>query len=181
MAFCLYWMPDLDGDGIPEVIGGSGYSFNHIYVFKGQNGSIIWDREMSGAVESIYFINSIDLNTSAEVLVGTRDGWIQVLSGGPGPTSVRERETFREPRIAISPNPARNSVILSGIPAHQPLEVALYDAAGRKLKELILKPVGGKAAVELLDSGGHSLPNGIYFLEIRGKGIHRTERIGVLR
>ncbi len=181
MAFCLYWMPDLDGDGIPEVIGGSGYSFNHIYVFKGQNGNIIWDREMSGAVESIYFINSIDLNTSAEVLVGTRDGWIQVLSGGPGPTSVRERETFREPRIAISPNPARNSVILSGIPAHQPLEVALYDAAGRKLKELILKPVGGKAAVELLDSGGHSLPNGIYFLEIRGKGIHRTERIGVLR
>jgi len=181
MAFGLYWMPDLDGDGIPEVIGGSGYTFNHIYVFKGQNGNIIWDREMSGAVESIYFINSIDLNTSADVLVGTRDGWIQVLSGGPGPTSVEEMETNMESRVCILPNPTRNSVILSGIPADLPLKVALYDATGRKLNGLILRPTGGNVAVELLDSNGRPLSNGIYFLEIRGKGFHRAERISILR
>jgi len=181
MAFSLYWIPDLDGDGVSEVIGGSGYSHNHIYVFKGQNGNVLWDKEMSGAVESIYFINSIDLNTSADVLVGTRDGWIKVLSGGPGPTFVEETEMERQFRIEISPNPARNSVILRGIPHDLPVKVALYDASGRKLNELSLRSSGGSLPVELRDFGGRPLPNGVYFVEITGKGIRRTEQISVLR
>jgi hypothetical protein len=75
-------MQDVTGDGIQDVVGGSGFSDNRAYLMDGSSGDTLWSYPSNGAVESVCSIESMDADKGAEVLFGARNGRSYCISGG---------------------------------------------------------------------------------------------------
>ena len=62
----------------------------------------------------------------------------------------------------------------------QRVDLALYDALGRRVRTLYAGPVEANVRFELqLD--GRSLPNGLYLVRFAGDGFSTTRRVTLLR
>jgi hypothetical protein len=90
MNFTVSPISDLNGDGLEEVIGGSGFSNNWVYCIGGTDGNILWSIPNNGATESVWFIQDIDGNGYDDVLSGSRNGLIMVISGGDPSLGISE-------------------------------------------------------------------------------------------
>jgi hypothetical protein len=88
--------------------------------------------------------------------------------------------------LAAYPNPAGGPVhILYRIPFEQPVDLAVYDASGRKIRSLVSgrEPVGVRTvAWDRRDEAGRDVAAGTYFARlISGDGFQATERITIIR
>jgi hypothetical protein len=88
MNFCMEGMRDITGDGVNDVVGGSGFTYNRVYCMDGTSGDTLWTYPSNGAVESVYWIESLDADKQADVLFGSRDGTSFCISGGRHPGCV---------------------------------------------------------------------------------------------
>jgi len=160
----------------------------------------------SGALDPAYPVNGLAICALPGLqhepsIVGTADGgaivtWedtrdglndiyaLQVLAAGtldvPGPTAP-PGVVFARP----SPNPARGAVSLRfTLPSAATVTLAIYDASGRRVRELGsgAQPAGNHViAWDLRDEAGRAVGAGLYFARLRTEGHQLTQRILALR
>lgn len=87
-------IPDITGDGINDVIGGTGYSINRVVLLNGSNGNEVWSIIQASAVEAVYPIKDIDRNGRHDILAGLRDGNILLIADG-GSVDIKEESVVK--------------------------------------------------------------------------------------
>lgn len=91
------------------------------------------------------------------------------------------------PGLALSaaPNPSREAMTIRFIlPAPGPVELGIYDLAGRFERRLLRAPLAAGPHEIRWDgkgAGGHPAAPGVYFLRIRSGGAEAVRRVAVLR
>jgi hypothetical protein len=184
MAFATSRVPDLSGDGLDDVIGGSGYNVNRVSVMEGTSGDTLWMRSTAGPVETVSYIESIDGDASPEILVGTRSGEILCLAGGEGVAGAPdggERVSAESLRVWNEPNPfeAMTSVrYRMARPAR--VSLTIYDVRGRRVKKLTdgLAAAGENSVKwDGCDESGRPVNAGIYFACLKREGETATRKI----
>ena len=131
----------------------------------------------AGAVGSWYKLSAIDAH-------GNESGFAVLGPGGtldaPGGLIPREL-TLERP----APNPASGPTTLRYTLARDALvSLAIYDAAGRRLREVTsgAQPAGPHTVVwDLHDDSGHAVAAGIYFVRLDAEGRRLTQRFATLR
>jgi hypothetical protein len=188
MGFAASPVPDLSGDGLEDVVGGSGYNVNRVRVMEGSSGDTLWMRATVGPVETVSFIPSIDGDSSPEILAGTRDGEIYCYAGGSGLAGLGDSEV--EVAVGSSglwnhPNPfSPMTTIHYQMAREAEVTVAIFDVRGRRVKTLVTGPgTPGLYSVTWngRDDTGSPVAAGIYFavLEIGGEVV--SKKITLLR
>jgi hypothetical protein len=188
MAFATSPAPDLDGDGLEDVIGGSGYNANRVRVMSGTTGDSLWMRPTAGAVETVHYIESIDGDASPEVLVGTRSGEILCLAGGGGLAGViteDDRVAGQGVRLWNHPNPTSATTLISyRLGQARAVNLAIFDVAGRHIATLVEGDVSaGLHAVtwDGCDTLGRPASTGLYFARLRAGDEIISRKIMLLR
>jgi len=74
-VYALDWIPDVTGDGIPEIVFGCGSDNNNAYCIDGAAGTMVWKFQAPDAVESVATIGDVNGNGTYDVLVGTGDAY----------------------------------------------------------------------------------------------------------
>ncbi|MFH1312225.1 MAG: choice-of-anchor D domain-containing protein [Candidatus Eisenbacteria bacterium] len=186
MAFATSRVPDLSGDGLEDVIGGSGYNVNRVVVMEGTSGDTLWMRSTAGPVETVSFIESIDGDSSSEILVGTRSGEILCLAGGGGVAGVidaGEHVAYQPVRVWNEPNPfGAETSIRYRMGRSGRATLAVFDVRGRCVKTLINGPVtAGESSItwDGCNESGTPVNAGIYFVCLK-RGAETTTRKIVL-
>ncbi|MCK4548348.1 MAG: choice-of-anchor D domain-containing protein [Candidatus Eisenbacteria sp.] len=172
-AFATSGVPDLSGNGLEDVIGGSGYNVNRVTIMEGSSGDTVWTRYTAGPVETVSPFKNIDWDPSAEVLVGTRAGEILCLAGGGAVTDVVASEDIdraRSIRMRIYPNPFNPvTTIAFNVPLEGKTTLAIFDVRGRCVKTLIDGAITAGEHSAVWDgrnrSGVASAP-GVYFARL---------------
>ncbi len=82
---------------------------------------------------------------------------------------------------ALAPNPSRGLVRLAiALPSAAPVEAAIFDASGRRVRRLFTGPAGPgdlPLAWDGCDARGRRVASGVYFLRASAKGATATGRI----
>lgn len=167
MVFSAVPMPDFSGDGIQEIIVGTGYNVNKVAVYEGAEGNLLWSANTNGPVEAVYWIPSIDNNETPDVVIGTRYGTIAAYSNGSG-WSVNENQNQKVPfSITVKPTVTNGPVRLniSGF-THGNFLINVYDISGRKVKGWNFTSLKNRTIK--LDLSG--LSQGIYILKPQFNG-----------
>ncbi len=168
-VFSMVEIPDVTGDGINDVIGGTGYSVNRVVLLDGFNGSEIWSVMQGSAVEAVYPIKDIDRNERYDILAGLRDGNILLIAGG-GSLEVKEKRIIKD-KLFLYPHITKEFLnIKLYSEGGEEIIISLYDKTGRKEKitdKLFLKEQN------ILKLRLKDLTPGIYFIELRNKKIKK--------
>lgn len=181
-VFASVSVPDITGDAIGDVVGGTGYNTNVFYALDGATGDVIWQKSMSGCIESCWWIEDIDGNGYPDILVGTRDGWIYALADGN--VGIEEEITeVPSPFIhsSVQPNPSSGRVTIKySLPSKTRVVIDIYSAAGEKIVNLSDRvETTGNKTIEWngRDKRGHKAPAGIYFYRIQLGDYSKTEKL----
>jgi len=81
-------IPDVDGDGIDDIIAGTLSISNYAYFLSGVNGEEILSFNYYETIDAIGAIPDINGDGSWEMLVGGRDGKLYCYSGGTNSTTI---------------------------------------------------------------------------------------------
>ena len=72
-VYSLDWIPDVSGDGVPEVVFGCGSDNNNAYCVNGVTGAMIWKFAAPDAVYQVATVGDVNGNGTHDVLVATGD------------------------------------------------------------------------------------------------------------
>ncbi|MCU0406241.1 MAG: choice-of-anchor D domain-containing protein [Ignavibacteriaceae bacterium] len=163
-------MPDINKDGIEEVIAGARYG--NFYCISGKGDSLIFMHSFPG--DWMYTVNkmpSIDGNFSYEILAGTRDGKVACFSGGTDfVTSLETENTDKIPTdfalLQNYPNPFNPSTRIEfHIPNAELVNLKIYDILGREVRSLVDDEI--QPGVHIVELDASSLASGIYFYTLK--------------
>ena len=73
---------DVSGDGANDLVVGTLFSDNYVYVFDGVSGAVLFSGNFGTAVDSIAAMPDVVGDGSWELVVGGRDGTVSCMSGG---------------------------------------------------------------------------------------------------
>ena len=193
MAFAASAVPDLGGDGLDDVIGGSGYTVNRVVVMHGASGDSAWMRATAGPVETVSYLASIDGDYSSEILAGTRSGEILCFAGGSGLAGVGERPgdpaagpiSLRNYPNPFSPSTSTQYTTIQYEVAREALvSLAVFDVQGRRVKTLVAGGVGaGRHSIDWngCNETGSPAAAGIYFIRLETGGEIAASKVMLLR
>lgn len=107
--------------------------------------------------------------------------WVTVgtTTGAPDTTGTVARKA-----MSVIPNPVEDGGVRIRWEAAQDAggRIQIYDAGGRGIRELVLAPrARGEIWWDLLDSDGHRVPHGAYFVRAWGSGVASTKKVIVVR
>ncbi|MBK9290229.1 MAG: VCBS repeat-containing protein [Bacteroidetes bacterium] len=162
-------IPDVSGDGINDLVVGLLYQNNHVYVFDGATGSMLFTTPYPQAVDAISTVPDLTFDYSWEFVAGGRTGKVTVFAGGPGqpvglPAQVQENEWLK-----VYPNPFSSHTHISIKPASTgQLLLNLYDLSGKIVWNKSLQAVqNNETVVEWNGSSrdGNKLRPSVYILE----------------
>ncbi len=104
--------------------------------------------------------------------VGTPAGFLASLED----LTLARRAPAADPAaLALYPNPAHETLALTGLPdPAAPLTATLCNALGQAVRAVVLAPVGGAVALSVA-----GVPPGVYALQLRGGGLAATCRVVV--
>lgn len=168
-VFSMVEIPDITGDEINDVIGGTGYSVNRIVLLDGFNGNEVWSITQGSAVESVYPIKDIDRNGRYDILAGLRDGNILLIADG-GSLKVKEKVMVKDKFFLYSYITKEFLNIKFYLEEGEEMIISLYDIAGRKEKitnKLFLK------GENILKLRLKDISSGVYFIELKNKKIKK--------
>ncbi|MCH7760839.1 VCBS repeat-containing protein [candidate division TA06 bacterium] len=203
MNFTISPISDLTGDGVEEVIGGSGFSSNWVYCLDGTSGNVLWSIPNDGATESVWFIQDIDGNGYDDVLSGSRNGKIMLISGGDPSLGISEEKSRLKARglrfqlMQNQPNPFLSTThIRYTLPAISDqrsavsgtkkthVRLAVYDISGRLVRTLVDEGhMRGSHQVRWdgKDRYGEKLSSGVYFYRLALENGTLTRKLILLR
>jgi hypothetical protein len=174
MAFAASATPDLSGDGLEDVVGGSGYTVNRVRVMEGTTGDTLWMRATVGAVETVSFLPSVDGDASPDILAGTREGEIICYAGGSGLAGVNDVEQGIPDASAILwnlPNPFGTATTIHYQVTHDAhVNLGIFDIRGRRVQELFAgcaAPGMYSAVWNGRDQTGMPVAAGVYFARLQ--------------
>jgi hypothetical protein len=136
-------IPDINGDNIWDVVGGTGYTSSALYTLDGYSGDVFWQYATGSPVESAYWIEDISGNMIADLLVGTRHGWFYAISDGNVP--VLENATIAAEYTGV-------------VPPGNLLYIELYSVLGQRV---MAQELYCDRTPIMIDVRG--LPSGTYF------------------
>jgi hypothetical protein len=126
---------------------------------------VAWTDTRSGVDVDIYAMQVLEVDT------------VTAVAAPPAFAQI----TFARPR----PNPARGPFTLKfALPREALVRVAIYDASGRRVRELAsgALPAGERALTwDLRDQGGHAVGAGLYFARLEAGGLVLTRKLVTLR
>lgn len=154
-------IPDINGDSIWDVVGGTGYTSSMLYTLDGLSGSVIWQYSIGSPVESAYWIDDIDGNEFTDILVGTRHGWFYAFSDGN--VSVLENSQLVDGFTQLVSRFGALEIKHS-IPFGQTVRIEIYSVLGQKMIDL--KSHCNKNPMSIDVSG---LSSGTYFCRLRNE------------
>jgi hypothetical protein len=157
--------PTYPAIGRPVVNLSSGQGDPAVVATGGGGAIVAWSDTRGGLGLDIYAMQVLAVDT---------------VTGVEGPPSL-SGITFERPR----PNPARGPFTLSfALPRETRVRVNVYDAAGRRVRELAsgALPAGQHAlAWDLRDQGGQAVGAGIYFARLEAEGSSFTKKLVMVR
>lgn len=151
-------IPDINGDGICDAVGGTGYSTSYVYALNGATDSVFWQRNMGSPIESAHWIDDIDGNDVPDILVGTRNGGIYALSDGD--LGIAETEKAA-PYFNIMQSSFGRLEIIHNLPYGTTMDVAVYSIVGQHMADIRVLTDNNPVAITL-----PSVPAGVYFAKI---------------
>ena len=155
-------MPDINGDSLWDVVGGTGYTSSMLYTLDGLSGSVIWQYAIGSPVESAYWIDDIDGNDFADILVGTRHGWFYAFSDGN--VHVLEDPCSMDARTGLVSR-FGSLDIKHGIPFGERVGIEVYSVLGQKMIDRELYCEEDPMSIDVSE-----LPSGTYFCRLRSEG-----------
>jgi len=91
-VYTMSWVPDVDGDGFPDVVFGCGSDNNRAYHFNPRTGLRFWNIELGDAIFSSAALQDVTGDGKGDVVIGVGDNapavWCLRGSGSGGPTVV---------------------------------------------------------------------------------------------
>ena len=186
MNFTVSPISDLTGDGVDEVIGGSGFSSNWVYCIDGNNGDTLWGVPNDGATETVWFTQDIDGNGYEDVLSGSRNGKIMVISGGD--PSLGISETSKGSNLLKNfylsqncPNPFNQwTTIHYVLPGESHVKLKVYNITGQLISTLVnerMKAGSRTAHWNGKDTNNKDLSSGIYFYKLEAGNLVSTKKM----
>lgn len=182
--FGVATIPDLNNDGVDEVLAGARYG--NFYLIGGRGDTLYFMHSFSG--DWVYTVNnmpSIDGNYSFEMIVGTKNGEVVCFSGGTD--FVTNQETENTENIPTNfallqnyPNPFNPSTRIEfHIPKAEMINLKIYDLLGREVKSLVDQEM--QPGVYTVELDATSLASGIYFYTLKAGGFVSTKKMILLR
>jgi hypothetical protein len=194
MAFSASVIPDVNGDHIPDVIGGSGYNVDSVYFFNGKTGEEFWSYPAGSAVEATGYLPHVAGSSTPVVLAGTRDGLVLALAAGNIVVPVQGD------RIASSlpcycellqnyPNPFNSTTAISyqlSVVRGQLSAVTLkiYNILGQEVGTLVdgwQKPGYHQVVWNGKDRNGKEVASGIYLCRLKTEGVNLVKKMILLK
>jgi hypothetical protein len=153
---------DVDGDSVPELVLEARQT---VFIIKatGNDSFYVWETLPGNAAGMNIKIFDLDNNGLNEIIMsGAQQTWIYEYDGG----GVEEQNTSMiKNALSMQPNPVTNDfTIMYSLQKKSNVELAIYDAAGRKVNTIVhtIKPSGYyQETVTNL-----ALPQGVYFVRL---------------
>ncbi len=161
-VFVSIAIPDINEDGVPDVLAGTGYTSNTLYALDGGSGAILWQYPTQSPVESGYWIEDVNGNNIPDILCGLRDGWFYCVSDGY--TGISDLEV--EQCYALAAGRFGSIEVRHSIPFGTAVELHVYSILGQKKMDLETRVASNPLRVDIDD-----LPAGVYFMVLRADGI----------
>jgi outer membrane protein assembly factor BamB len=161
-------LADVSGDGVPEVIAGClGDGNGSVRVFSGADGQALWYYNFTERVYDVTGAPDLDGDGRADVLVGLQDhenlpGHIYCLSGT---ASALSDEPPAGPPEMLDVRCAAGRLLIAAAPT--PLQLRVFDPAGRLVAGRVFAPSDHPRTVELRDLVDGS---GTYFVDCESGG-----------
>ncbi len=192
MAFSASVIPDINGDHIPDVIGGSGYNVDSVYCFLGKTGERFWTYPAGSAVEATGYLGHVAGSFTPVALAGTRDGLVLALAGGNIVVPVEgEQVTSSLPEhfdlLQNYPNPFNSTTAisyqLSAVGSHH-TSLKIYNVLGREVKTLVDReqPAGNYRVLwDGKDGKGREVASGIYLCRLKTEEANLVKKMILLK
>lgn len=174
-------IPDIDGDGINDVIAGD--QSGKLYIYSAGKDSLIYSHIFSERIYCLNYINSIDGNSSPEIVVGLDDGQVFCISGGNIETGVEEIHNDLKDLFIMKnfPNPFSNKTnIFFSLPNNNFISLKIFNIAG----QIVSTPIENKYFLQgsyNLEFNGENLVPGIYYYQLQTERKNITDRMILIR
>ncbi|GAB4331218.1 MAG: hypothetical protein Kow0037_07620 [Calditrichia bacterium] len=168
--------PDLNGDGYEDVIiaaGSNNPTSGTFYCLSGKGDQVLFSAPFTGDRPNVVAVMpSIDGNSSAELLVGTKYGQLVCYSGGMTPLTNGNEPKNLPVKFALAqnyPNPFNPETrIPFTLPAADEVTLRIFNVLGQEVATVLMN--------ERLEAGPHqvlfnaaSLPSGIYMYRLESR------------
>jgi outer membrane protein assembly factor BamB len=175
-------VPDIDGDGVQDVITGD--QTGTFYCISGKVDTVIISHNYPGdRINSVNVIPSIDGNLSYELLAGTLEGIVACFSGGTDFVTNTEINEVIPTDYSLSqnyPNPFNPSTKIEfKIPESGLVNLKIYDLLGREVKTLVNEEM--QTGIYKIDFDASGLASGIYFYTLNAGGFNSTKKMVLLK
>ncbi|RPH94752.1 choice-of-anchor D domain-containing protein [candidate division KSB1 bacterium] len=190
-VLCMTPIPDVTGDGVNEIACGT--MGGNTVLLDGWDGQRVWSTSGSGPsseVDAISPMPDIDRSGFWDVLVGHRDGVIEIIAGNNGIPWVDPVEPSLSPATefelaAAYPNPFNASTMISYMLARQShLRLDVFDVLGRHIASLAdrVQSAGSYTTVwNGTADNGLAVGSGVYFLRMQCETFHQTQKVVLMK
>ncbi|MDP2424180.1 MAG: FG-GAP-like repeat-containing protein [Bacteroidales bacterium] len=174
---------DVSFDGINDVVVGTLYQNNFVYILNGTNGNDLFSTNYGEAVDAIGAIPDIAGDLTWEMMAGGRNGKVVCYSGGINPWVgiPSSEEKITSLRTNCFPNPfSIQTTITFELPSEAKVTVKIFDLTGTVLWQTIETPYPkGINAVSwnAVNSAGQAIKQGIYIYEVETPVYSRKGKI----
>jgi hypothetical protein len=168
---------DPERDGVVYLGCGGGGGGGRIIALDAADGTLIWDRAMSQAVNASPAPTLGRLYVSADRLYCFVPDEAAGVSGG----DVAKADVY----LAIGPNPIRPSTVIEySVPAESKVSLKVYDVRGRLVKSVfdgLRAPGQYKAEWGGRNDDGQEVGAGIYFVRLDADKLHISKKVVLVR
>ncbi len=176
-------IPDLNGDGYDDVVIAS--QPLGTLIVKGNNGSILAQHTFGGSTQTreVAIVPDLDGNNSLEILAGSNQGHVVLLSGGlDAPVKVDEQNYIPVNYSLMQnyPNPFNSGTrIKYQIPTGGNVELRIYDMLGREIMKLEEghKDMGSYTIV----FNANQLSSGVYYYKLKVNDFQSVRKMILIR